>query len=98
MIVVIENFLLALVIIAQVLIVIYIIGFFVRKKNPESNFVKILADNAFLLAFLTSLISTLGSLYYSDVRGFEPCKFCWFQRIFMYPQALLLGIALYRKD
>ncbi|MES2059899.1 MAG: disulfide bond formation protein B [Patescibacteria group bacterium] len=93
-----ENFLLSLVVIAQIIIVIYIVGFFVRKKNPESAFVKTLSENGFLLAFLVALVSTAGSLYYSDIRGFEPCKFCWFQRIFMYPQALLLGISLYRKE
>ncbi len=94
----IENFLLALVIIAQLLIVVYAIGFVVRKVNPNSSFVKALSQNGFMLAFIASLISTLGSLYYSEIRGFEPCKFCWFQRIFMYPQVLLLGLGLYRKD
>lgn len=94
----IENFLLAIVVIAQVLILVYIAAFIVRSKRPESKFVKTLSENGFLLAFLVSLAATAGSLYYSDIRGYEPCKFCWFQRIFMYPQVLLLGIALWKKD
>jgi len=94
---IIENLLLALVVIAQVLIVIYAIGLIMRKKSPESNFVKKLSENGFLLAFLGSLAATAGSLYYSDIRGFEPCKFCWFQRIFMYPLVILLGVALWKK-
>lgn len=94
----IENLILALVLIAQVLIVLYVIGFFVRRRHPESAFVKALSDNGFVLAFLVALTATLGSLYYSDIRGFTPCKFCWFQRIFMYPQVILLGIALWKKD
>lgn len=93
-----ENILLVFVIIAQVLIITYIAGFFIKKKNPNSSFVKALGDNGFMLAFLTALISTCGSLFYSDVMGYEPCKFCWFQRIFMYPQVLLLGLALWRKE
>lgn len=93
-----ENTILSLVIIAQILIVLYIIAFFIKKKNPNSSFVKILGDNGFKLAFLVALISTLGSLFYSDVLGYEPCKLCWFQRIFMYPQAIFLGIALWRKE
>lgn len=49
-------------------------------------------------AFTVAVVSTLGSLYFSEIAGFEPCRLCWFQRIFMYPQAVLLGIALLKKD
>lgn len=54
----------------------------------------------FLLAFawVVALVATLGSLYYSEVRLFLPCELCWYQRIFMYPQAVLLGMALWRQD
>lgn len=93
----IENLLLSLVIIAQALILVYAAGFVVRKVNPASAFVRALSQTGFMLAFLAALISTLGSLYYSEIRGFEPCKFCWFQRIFMYPQVILLGFALWRR-
>ncbi|WP_022799191.1 disulfide bond formation protein B [Thermus islandicus] len=53
-----------------------------------------------LLAFawVVALVATLGSLYYSEVRLFLPCELCWYQRIFMYPQAVLLGLALWRQD
>jgi len=50
------------------------------------------------LAFLTALISTGGSLIYSEVIGYEPCKLCWFQRILMYPQVITLGLALWHKN
>ena len=43
-------------------------------------------------------MATGGSLFYSEIAGFDPCKLCWFQRIFMYPLAILLGLALIRKD
>ena len=39
------------------------------------------------------LLSTLGSLYFSEIMKFEPCILCWYQRIFMYPFVLWLGIA-----
>ena len=53
-----------------------------------------------LLAFawIVALVATLGSLYYSEVRLFLPCELCWYQRIFMYPQAVILGLALWRQD
>lgn len=49
-------------------------------------------------AWLVSVVATLGSLYFSEVRGFVPCELCWFQRILMYPLAIILGIAAYRQD
>ncbi|RIK07948.1 MAG: disulfide bond formation protein B [Acidobacteria bacterium] len=57
-----------------------------------------LADSALPLAWLVALVATLGSLYYSEIAHYTPCKLCWFQRILMYPMALILGIASLRKD
>lgn len=49
-------------------------------------------------AWAVALVATSGSLYYSEVAGYEPCTLCWYQRIAMYPMALLLGIATARRD
>lgn len=57
-----------------------------------------LGENALLFSFIVALIATLGSLFYSEAAHFEPCKLCWFQRILMYPQTILLGLALFKKD
>jgi hypothetical protein len=51
-----------------------------------------------LLAWLTALGATLGSLYYSEVVGFPPCLLCWYQRIAMYPLVLILGVGVIRAD
>jgi len=50
------------------------------------------------LAFVVALTATLGSLYYSNVANFRPCRLCWWQRIMMYPLVPVLGIATFRKD
>ena len=50
------------------------------------------------LAWLVAITATAGSLFFSEAAGFVPCALCWYQRILMYPQAILLGIAGYRKD
>lgn len=50
------------------------------------------------LAALVAIVATLGSLYYSEVADFPPCRLCWFQRIGMYPLALVLPIAAWRRD
>lgn len=53
---------------------------------------------ALVLAATVAIVATLGSLYYSEVADFPPCRLCWFQRIGMYPLALLLPIAAWRRD
>ncbi len=50
------------------------------------------------LAWLVAVVATLGSLYYSQVAHFIPCELCWYQRIAMYPLAVILGIAVVRRD
>jgi disulfide bond formation protein DsbB len=55
-------------------------------------------SKSLLLAWIAAIIATLGSLYFSEVRHFIPCTLCWYQRIFMYPLAIILGIAVYRND
>ncbi len=39
-----------------------------------------------------------GSLYMSEVLEWEPCHWCWYQRILMYPLALILALGLIKKD
>jgi len=49
-------------------------------------------------AWATSILAMFGSLYFSEIRQYEPCLLCWYQRILMYPFALILGIAVVKKD
>jgi disulfide bond formation protein DsbB len=49
-------------------------------------------------AWLLAVIATLGSLYFSEIRLFQPCVLCWYQRIAMYPLSLFLGIAAFTND
>ena len=53
---------------------------------------------ALWLGFAVSATATAGSLYLSEVAGFVPCTLCWYQRIAMYPLAIVLGIAAWRGD
>jgi disulfide bond formation protein DsbB len=57
-----------------------------------------LGPHVLWLAFLVALLATLGSLYFSEVAGFEPCLLCWYQRIAMYPLVVILGLAAWRRD
>lgn len=49
-------------------------------------------------AFLLTLVSVAGSLYFSEIAGFPPCKLCWIQRLAVFPTLLLLLVGLLRKD
>jgi len=57
-----------------------------------------ISDSGVWLAFLVALGATLGSLYFSEVANFTPCRFCWFQRIAMYPLTVILLVGGLRKD
>jgi len=57
-----------------------------------------LQKNALLFSFLIVLGGTVTSLYYSEIVGYPPCNLCWYQRVFLYPQLILTGLALYSKD
>ncbi len=53
-----------------------------------------------LLQFLVALSAIFGSLVFSEIFKFPPCSLCWYQRIFMYPIALiaLVGFYINSKD
>ncbi|MGZ4707906.1 MAG: disulfide bond formation protein B [Acidimicrobiales bacterium] len=73
----------------------------VRRSRPDSStayFVDDLGRMALWLAWLVATVTTLGSLYYSEIADFVPCELCWFQRICMYPLVLILGVATWRRD
>jgi disulfide bond formation protein DsbB len=55
-------------------------------------------NKSLLLSWVAAIIATLGSLYFSEVMHYIPCTLCWYQRIFMYPLAIILGVAVYRND
>lgn len=50
------------------------------------------------LAWVIALGSTLSVLFIGEVLGQTPCVLCWFQRAFMFPLAVVLGIAVWRND
>ena len=53
---------------------------------------------ALKINFLIALSGLLGSLYFSEVLGFPPCVLCWYQRIFLYPLAIIFAVAIWAND
>jgi len=49
-------------------------------------------------AWAVALSATLGAIFAGEIMGQTPCLLCWYQRIFMFPLAVLLGVAAFRAD
>lgn len=49
-------------------------------------------------AFAVALAASLAVLFVGEVMGQAPCNLCWFQRAFMFPLAVVLGVAALRSD
>lgn len=56
------------------------------------------ADLALFGAWLVAVASTGGALFIGEVLGQAPCDLCWFQRAFMFPLAVILGVAMLVGD
>ena len=70
----------------------------IAGRNKEESPFDLLRGATLWLAGGVALAATLGSLYLSDIVHLIPCKLCWYQRIAMYPIALIALMAAWRKD
>lgn len=50
------------------------------------------------LCWMVASISTLGSLFFSEIMQLPPCALCWYQRVFMYPLAVIFLVGLFPFD
>lgn len=86
-----------MVLLAQGTTIVLVLALVLKKEKQAKTILKYFTEKAYLLSFFVALTSMLGSLYYSEVAGYEPCKLCWYQRILMYPLVFLFGFALFKK-
>lgn len=82
----------------QIFLAIGIVYWLLFRKEQNNPMLNRLGKNGMALAWLIAAFATGFSLFYSDIAGFAPCALCWYQRIFMYPQVVLLGMAWLKKD
>ncbi len=90
-------FLAILTVVSQIIAGIGLLILLFDKKNVNL-FLPFFKKYYLRLALAVTLTATLGSLFYSEIAGFEPCKLCWFERIFMYPQTILFALAIWKKE
>lgn len=69
-----------------------------RERKKGTRYMKSNEETYLFITWAIALTAMVGSLFYSEFMGFEPCEFCWYQRILMYPLVLIYGIALWRKN
>jgi disulfide bond formation protein DsbB len=66
--------------------------------STRAKLIIFLQDYGVQLAFGPALAALLGSLYFSEIAGFEPCRLCWFQRILMYPLTVVILVGIFNYD
>lgn len=67
------------------------------RDSWGGNITRSLGKHALPLSFAAAVSAVAGSLFYSEIMGFEPCVLCWWQRAFLYPLAVVFGTALWKK-
>ena len=50
------------------------------------------------VCWLIAMTALFGSLFFSEVMDLKPCVLCWWQRIFIYPLAVLFLVGLFPQD
>jgi disulfide bond formation protein DsbB len=50
------------------------------------------------LAFFVAALATGGSLFFSEIARFAPCELCWFERICIYPLAIVMLLIALADD
>jgi disulfide bond formation protein DsbB len=97
------NFFLVLTLVANAAVVAAAVGGVAallshRARDAWQGVARAFGPQALLVAWIVAIVTTLGSLYYSEHAGFIPCELCWYQRILMYPLVIVLGVGWLRRD
>ena len=50
------------------------------------------------ICWIIAVVSTLGSLFFSEIMELAPCSLCWYQRIFMFPLVIIFFVGLFSFD
>ena len=64
----------------------------IKEKASNSDWVIV------FICWIVASVSTLGSLFFSEIMELAPCALCWYQRIFMFPLVIILLVGLFPFD
>lgn len=82
---------------AQAFPLLFLLAIFLKNNSWSKTFLSLTGKFGLWVSFFISLFGTLLSLYYSEVLHVLPCGLCWLQRVFLYPQVILFGMALWKE-
>lgn len=55
-------------------------------------------NRAIYISWFQSVVAVIASLLFDNVFGIPPCPLCWYQRICMFPLAVILSVGLMRRN
>jgi disulfide bond formation protein DsbB len=70
----------------------------IKKPNSFSKVIDHVTQFAPVYGIIFVMLAFIGPLTYSEIIQYTPCKLCWFQRIAMFPQLVILAVALWYSD
>jgi disulfide bond formation protein DsbB len=79
-------------------VLLILVAAFVFRKTWGREVTRWVYKHVLLLGLLVSGAAVFGSLLLSNLVGFPPCELCWWQRIALYPNAVLFLVALKKKQ
>ena len=92
------NKILSLGIISLQLIIVLLVVNLIFFRHLNNKFLIFFKKNTFNFGFIVALGAVVFSIFYSSIVGYPPCELCWVERIFLYPQFILFGMELYKRD
>lgn len=69
-----------------------------RGSRWADSWITIARESSLWLVCAITWGAMIGSLYFSEVANYAPCKLCWYQRIAMYSMAIISLVAALRRD
>jgi len=86
--------------IATLVAVVLVVGgrFSPALRRLRQQAVEAVSPSALSLAAVVAAVCMGGSLYFSEVANFPPCKLCWYQRYAMYPLVPILAVAAWKNS
>jgi disulfide bond formation protein DsbB len=81
--------------------VVVLVALVVVRLAAPASFARLreeVAGYGLALGGCVAVVATAGSLWFSEGAHFPPCELCWYQRIAMYPLAVVLPMAAWRRD
>lgn len=91
------NLLLALGTVGMQVATLALLALFFMRKSPEFvGQISFITRWAIHISFVLVSLSAVFALVHEQLFGLEPCYWCWWQRIVLFPQIVLFGMALVR--